>query len=123
MAISCAHQGGILRVDAEGEYGLADIRSALDAVIASPDFRAPMCVLADARRSLANPSADEVRRTAAYLGSIREHFLPTWIVVVQGSLRFGLARMLSAFARRYEIELLVHREFEEAERRARELAA
>ena len=92
MGINYAIEDGLLLVTAEGEYGLRDVQEALDAAIASPGFEAPMCLCADATLSKANPSASEVAETAHYLGSIREHFMPTWILVVRGSLRYGLAR-------------------------------
>ncbi len=123
MGIHCAIEGRVLFFTAEGEYGLADVREALDRAIASPEFRGPLCLFADARESTSNPSAAEVTDTALYLASIREHFLPTWILVVRGSLRFGLARMLSVFTQRHGIDLRVHRDFEEGRREALELAA
>ena len=123
MPIRCSIQDGVLLVTAEGRYDLDDVRSALDAAIASPEFRAPMCLLADARDSDANPSVDEIQQTAIYLGSIRSRFRPTWILVVRGSLRFGLARMLSVFTGEAGIELRVHRDLDEGWREPREHAA
>ncbi len=116
-------QGRLLLFTAEGDYHLSDVRLALDAAIASPEFHAPMCLFADARESTANPSAIEVRETAAYLGRIRDQFLPSWFLVVRGSLRYGLARMLGVFAEQYGIDLQVHRDVEEGRRAAEELAA
>jgi len=49
MAIRWMIDGRVLLFEAVGEYRLPDVRSALDATIASPDFQAPMCMLADAR--------------------------------------------------------------------------
>ena len=81
MGIHCEIEGRILRVTAEGEYSLREVRAALDAAIAIPGFEAPMVLLADATESRANPPSDEVHETALYLGTIRDHFLPTWILV------------------------------------------
>ncbi|MDJ0848856.1 MAG: hypothetical protein QNK04_10800 [Myxococcota bacterium] len=123
MPFRCVVKGRVLFVIAEGEYGLADVREALDAAIASPDFEAPMILFADARESTANPSAAEVSQTARYLATIRQHFGPTWVLVVRGTLRYGLARMLSIFTSSSGIDLRVHRDLEEGWRIVRELAA
>ncbi len=123
MPISCTIRDRVLLVAAEGEYGLADVREALDAAIASPEFESPMVLFADARESASNPSASEVSQTASYLASIRHHFAPTWVLVVRGSLRFGLARMLSIFTASHGIDLRVYRDLDEGWRVVRELAA
>jgi hypothetical protein len=123
MPIRWTIEKRVVLLTAEGEYHLTGVRSALDSAIASPAFQAPMCMLADARESDANPSIDEVQETARYLASIRDQFRPTWVLVVRGSLRYGLARMLSAFTAQAEIELVVQRDFEEGWRIAREVAA
>jgi hypothetical protein len=123
MAIRCTIDGRVLLFEAVGEYQLPGVKRALDTAIASPDLQAPMCMLADARDSVANPSFDEIQETASYLVSIREQFQPIWILVVRGSLRFGLARMLSVFTGEAGIELMVQRDFDEGLRVARECAA
>lgn len=123
MGISYAIEDNLLLLTAEGEYGLQDLQEVLGAAIASPGFEAPMCVCADATGSKANPSASEIAETAYYLGSIREHFMPTWILVVRGSLRYGLARMLSVFTSQHGIDLRVYRDIDEGRSLARELTA
>ncbi len=123
MPFHCTIENRVLLVTAEGEYGLEDVREALDAAIASPEFQAPMFLFADARESQSNPSASEVSQTASYLSSVREHFAPVWVLVVRGSLRYGLARMLSVFTASDGIDLRVYRDLEEGRRLVRELAA
>ena len=123
MPIRWSIEGRILLFAAEGEYELDDVRAALDAAIAAPEFEAPMCMLADARASEANPSVDQIQQTASYLATIRESFLPVWVLVVRGSLRYGLARMLSVFAGEFGIQLAVHRDLDEGWREARRAAA
>ncbi len=68
-------------------------------VVAAGDYaQTRLPVLVDARQSRANPPFDEMVQTAMFSQSIAEDIGPRIALVVEGALRYGLARMLSSLA-------------------------
>ena len=61
--VSYEFQGNVFRLTLEGEYSTADIRHAIDAALASPDYPDDAIFLFDASRStaLGSRSAGELR--------------------------------------------------------------
>lgn len=107
MAFSCQIDGDILRMTAEGEYQLSDIKAAMQAAIEDPAFQPPMWFVMDARDSRVNPPVSEMLDTAAYGRHIKDQFHPQWIIQVSGSLHYGLGRMLALLLDPYGIDLRV----------------
>lgn len=81
---------------AAGEYSYEDVVDAFESAIEQAGTRLP--VLVDARQSKANPPFDEMMQTAMFSQSIADDIGPRIALVVEGALRYGLARMLSALA-------------------------
>lgn len=115
MPIFACIEARWLRIEAVGRYSYDDVVEAFDGAIAKYEGRLP--VLVDARHSLANPPYHELRATAAYADSIAHRIGPGVALVVDGVLRYGLARMLSAFGNtRGVIDYHPFHELREAER-------
>ena len=85
-----------IHVVAAGEYTYEDVVDAFEAAIEHAGTRLP--VLVDARQSKANPPFDEMVQTAMFSQSIADDIGPRIALVVEGALRYGLARMLSSLA-------------------------
>ena len=94
----CEFQGRRLAIVLDGEHDLAPLRRVLAEALDDPRFEAPMRIVIDASRSRANPPVSEIRDIIEYFLRIRDRFEPEWTVVVTDPLRYGLARMGSAFA-------------------------
>jgi hypothetical protein len=114
MTVQYSIEASTLFLHVEGHYRLADIREALNQAISAPEFTAPMLLFADASQSEGGSSAMELQTMASHLGLIKEHFLPDWLVVVSGPLRYGLTRMLAVFLEFHGIHLHVYRDVETA---------
>lgn len=82
-----------IRIVAEGAHSFADVVLAFEAAIAVAPRR--LSVLVDARLSTANPPYEELRSTALFADRISDRIGPRVALVVEGTLRYGLARMLS----------------------------
>lgn len=82
-----------IHVVAEGDHTFAEVVSAFETAIAAAPRRLP--VLVDARESTANPPFEELRSTALFADRIADKIGPRIAIVVTGTLRYGLARMLS----------------------------
>ncbi len=81
---------------AEGSYTFEEIVDGFECLVEESPRRLPLLV--DARRSGANPPFDEMVQTAMFSLSIADDIGPRIALVVQGALRYGLARMLSSLA-------------------------
>ena len=93
-------RGRLLVVTLSGPYLFAEGQRAVEEALADPRFRKGTSLLMDARLSLANPPADEVKARAEWLASLPARGFCSRMAVVTGSERFryGLTRMLSAYA-------------------------
>ncbi len=114
MAISYVLEPDFARIRAEGHYTYQEVVAAFLALVAEADRRLP--ILLDARESLANPDLGEMRLTAEFADSIAPQIGPRIALVVEGTLRFGLARMLAALGSREDrLEYRAFRDLVEAE--------
>ena len=95
MAVSASIEPFWLRLEAEGLYTKDEVIGAFDGALPNVDAR--IAVLVDARRSRVNPPYHELQATAAYGDSIAHRIGPKVALVVDGLLRYGLARILVAF--------------------------
>jgi len=110
---------GRIRIIADGLYTYSEVVSAFTAAIDAAPARMP--VLVDARGSRVNPPLQEIRDTARFADSISDGIGPRIALVVEGTLRFGLARMLATFgSTRGDLDYQAFRDHEEAERWLRE---
>jgi hypothetical protein len=104
-----------IRIVAEGEHSYEEVVSAFEAAIREAGER--QVVLVDARASLANPSHQEMRATASFGRRIAHAIGPRVALVVSGTLRYGLARMLSTLGNLLgELEYEAFHDLEQAER-------
>ncbi len=106
--------GHVLSVVAEGPYTLAEVKAVIGAATADAPPDRDCCLLMDIRRSAALPSTDDIRDFAEFLGDLPTHVAARSAWVVSGDLRFGLVRMLSAYAEERGITLEVFRELDAA---------
>ena len=110
VRISRIEEGETLFIVAEGKYSLAEVQTTTsDALKASKCIR-DCCLHMDIRRSEAVFSSDELRSFAKFLASLPVPIAKRAAWVVSADLRFGLARMLSAFAEDEGLELRVFRD-------------
>jgi hypothetical protein len=93
MPVSSFVEPRRIRIVAEGEYSFEEVVCAFETAIAAAPRRLP--VLVDARESRANPPYEELRSTALFAERIADRIGPKIAIVVEGALRYGLARMLS----------------------------
>jgi hypothetical protein len=114
MTLSYDFKGSILRVVLDGQYGLEDVKELFKAALTDPRFVKGFGLLIDARTTLGNPSSNELRERAEFLGLISGHFAPGIAVVVSTLLHFGLGRMFEIFASAHGIRIQVFRNIDDA---------
>ena len=117
VPVSWELRESLLVVTLSGAYRFAEGQRAVDEALARPEFRKGTCLLMDARESLANPPADEVRVRAEWLATLPARGLSPRMAVVTGAqlFRYGLTRMLSSYAEHKGVELATFPSLEAAE--------
>jgi hypothetical protein len=116
MPVTWELRGLVLVVTLSGEYALTEGKQAVAEALADPAFRPGTTLLIDARRSLANPPAEEVRERAEWLASLTARgFAPRCAIVTSPEpFRYGLSRMLSTYADHAGLEIGLFASVEEA---------
>ncbi len=114
VRLSRIQEGETLFIVAEGKYSLAEVQAAISAGLKESTSIRDCCLHMDIRRSEAVFSSDELRSFAKFLASLPIPIAKRAAWVVSADLRFGLARMLSAFAEKEGLELRVFRDTVEA---------
>ena len=114
--VSYEFQGNVFRLTLEGEYSTADIRHAIDAALASPDYPDDAIFLFDASRStaLGSRSAGELRDMAAFIAARSARFNGRLGMVATGELHFGLLRMGEVYSENHGMEARVFTSDEDA---------
>ena len=116
MPVKARLEGAILRLVSTGSYTWSDVESATRKAMKQNGFVAGRTVLLfDSRGSEEARTADELRDIASDLSELARPFAAT-LIVTADDLRFGLARMLAAYAEHLGTELLVFRSMDAAER-------
>lgn len=115
MAIRHEIRGPLLWIIVEGEYDDAELHAAWERAFADPAFRAGMPALIDSRSTLAAPSRAGVAERAAFLAGLRPRIGPRCALLVGDALRYGLGRMLAAFAEQSGLEIEVFEDPRRAE--------
>ena len=110
VRISRFEENETLFIVAEGKYSLAEVQTAISAALQESKGIRDCCLHMDIRRSEAVFSSDELRSFAKFLASLPIPIAKRAAWVVSADLRFGLARMLSAFAENEGLELRVFRD-------------
>ena len=109
MPVKIRLEEQVLRVTPSGEYTWGEIHSAVRRAMRNDGFAAGQNVLLfDSERTEASRSADELRDIAADLTQVAPSFAAV-MIVAPDDLRFGLARMLAAYAEHLGAEVLVFR--------------
>jgi hypothetical protein len=106
-------RGSLLWMIVDGPYDDAELRASWQSAFEDPAFREGMPALVDSRKSVANPSRDDLVERAEFLAGLRDRIGPRLAFVVGDALRFGLARMVAVFAEESGLEIQV---FEDARR-------
>ena len=114
VKLARSDDGILLSVVAEGPYTLAEVKAVIGAATADAPPDRDCCLLMDIRRSEANPSPDDIRDFAEFLGNLPTHVAARSAWLVSEDLRFGLARMLSVYAEERGITIQVFRELDAA---------
>jgi hypothetical protein len=87
-------------------YSFDEFKQICLKILSDPDFKPCMKGLVNLLQARPNPPTQELREGAAYLGSVKGHFISTWAVLAPpDSLTYGLARMFSVFAENRGIQL------------------
>jgi hypothetical protein len=117
VPVSWELRESLLVIRLSGAYRFAEGQRAVDEALARPEFRRGTALLMDARESLANPPADEIRTRAEWLATLPERgFLPRMAVVTGPELfRYGLTRMLSSIAENRGVVIATFESLEAAE--------
>lgn len=109
MPVSARFEGPVLRVVSSGEYTWGDVHSAVQGAMEGDGFVDGETVLQfDTSSTGASRSADELRDIAADLNRLAPRF-GALLVLAADDLRYGLARMLAAYAEHLGTEILVFR--------------
>ncbi len=107
---------GIVRLESSETVTFAEWKAAVDAALASPDYRPGMGVLHDQRRLRDAPSAEEGRARAAYVVA---QGIRRWAVLVATDVQYGMARLGDAYSSGTSTEIQAFRDPAEAEEWAR----
>jgi len=105
----------VLWIVVDGHYDDAELHASWQRAFADPSFRDGMPALVDSRKSLANPSRELLVERAEFLAGLRDRIGPRLAFVVGDALRFGLARMVAAFAEQSGLEIQVFEDPRHAE--------
>ena len=105
----------LLVVVAKEEYDFAEVRDVFERAIRDPALRKPASVLIDARDSRQNPPVSEMEATARFAHGLRPSIGPRIAVVVSGSLRYGLGRMLALLTEPSGYDMQVFRDLDAAD--------
>jgi hypothetical protein len=107
---------GILFVTVVGEWGNRGPAVAIAEAVADPQFQAGTALLLDVQLSENNPTAEQIRSRAEWIGSLRSKGLSSRCAVVVGpkSYQLGLARMAGTYLDFHGMSLGVFRSLEEA---------
>jgi len=108
-------RGPVLWIVVDGHYDDAELHASWQRAFADPSFRDGMPALVDSRKSLANPSRELLVERAEFLAGLRDRIGPRLAFVVGDALRFGLARMVAAFAEQSGLEIQVFEDPRHAE--------
>jgi hypothetical protein len=104
-------------VTLSGQYSYGEIEQASSRILNDPAFTDDMNLLLDARQVAVNPTLAEVKARAMFLKSVIQKRPGKIIIVVSDTLRYGLARMLSIYARIEGVKVEVFRDIEQARQR------
>lgn len=115
MPVKSRIEGGVLRITAIADYAWRDILATLERARGEERFVAGETVLlVDLSHTTSTRSADELRDIAADLGGMAREF-GAILFVATDDLRYGLARMLAAYAEHLGFEILVFRSMDAAD--------
>jgi hypothetical protein len=98
MAVEWTIRESTLSLLLQGTYAFEEVTAAMQSALSDPRFAPGSTLLIDERASASNPSAAEKRARVAWISSLRPRIAPR-VALVAGTepLRFGIARMASAF--------------------------
>src|SRR5260370_8386220 len=102
MPVSWRISEGLVRLESSGSVGFAEWKAALDAALASPDYRPGMGVWHDQRQLRDAPSTEEGKSRAAYV--VARGIRP-WAVLVATDVQYGMARLGDAHSSGTEPEI------------------
>lgn len=109
MPVQSRFDGPVLRLTPSGDYTWAQLRAAVEEAMKLPAFIAGTTMLMfDAAFARKTRSADELRDIAADLAELAGPFAAI-LIVTADDLRFGLARMLAAYAEHLGTDIHVFR--------------
>jgi hypothetical protein len=116
MPVSWRITEGFVRLESSGPVGFAEWKAALDAALASPDYRPGMGILHDQRQLPDAPSTEEGKSRAAYVVA---RGIRRWAVLVATDVQYGMARLGDAHSAGTATEIQAFRDPAEAEAWAR----
>ena len=116
MPVSWRISEGIVRMESSGTVSFFEWKAALDAALASPDYRPGMGVMHDQRLQKDAPSPEEGKSRAAYVVA---RGIPRWAVLVGSDVQYGMARLGDAHSAGTATEIQAFRDPAEAEAWAR----
>ena len=115
MPVKTRIEGPVLRLTATADYVWGDIHDALERARREARFvPGETVLLIDGSRTTAARSSDELRDIAGDLGGMAREF-GAILIVATDDLRYGLARMLAAYAEHLGFEILVFRSMDAAD--------
>ncbi len=108
MPVHYKIQANLVEFKLAGEFTLEDLKEVCYKAVLSPTFKPPMKVIIDTSQVPTDSASSTIRKQAVVLRSIKSYLSPRWALLArQGSLNFGLARMLAAHIGRGDIETCV----------------
>jgi len=116
MPVSWRISEGIVRIESSESVTFAEWKAAVDAALASSDYRLGLNVLHDQRRLKDAPSAEEGKARAAYVVA---RGIRRWAVLVGSDVQYGMARLGDAHSSGTSTEIQAFRDPAEAEAWAR----
>jgi len=95
MPVSWRISQGIIHLESDEPATFAEWKAAVNAVLASADYRRGMGLLHDQRRLRDAPSVEEGKARAAYVAALG---IRRWAVLAGSNVQYGMARMGEALS-------------------------
>jgi hypothetical protein len=118
MSVKNTIKGDIFTLVVEGIFSIRALFDALQQGMNTPDFKAPMRALIDARNAIVESSCESFEEPGRFYAEISHCFTPGWAIVASSdSVLFDMARLICDFTDLRGVEMRAYSDIDEAKSR------
>ena len=118
MSVTYTIRGDILTLVTEGDFAIREFFDVLQMGMQDRDFKAPMRVLIDGRKSKIDPSQEGREDPSRFYAEIKHCFTPGWAIVAESdAFLFGMARLICTYTNLRGVDMRAYCDIDEARSR------